>query len=447
MKDKRKERFIIAGLGNRGRDSFAKALLAFPQHGYPEFKERAEIVAFVDTNKERAKVANEVLGTDIPVYATIEQAVADHPADWCIITTPDYTHADVGVAALDKGLNLVLDKPMATSVWECNRIIEAGKRNDKHVIVGHNLRYDEHMITMAKLIWSGVIGDIQQVESAEILNFDHGGSYFHRWHSEFDKSAGLMTHKCCHQLDIINWVLNDEPIGVAALGARTFYVPRPELNHGTRCSECPITAECPHFCDIDAHDQRYRKMYVNVENVDGYIRDSCVFSDRNTINDREVLNILYARGTTCSFSLITYAPREYNYYYFTGTKGRIEYRVTFDPQDQDSADTKGMAETGMALQSGKRQIQIFHANGSVEDVPVKKLHEGYGHGGADVKLIGSLLNVKVDGIDPAQLATPEQARNAVAIADMSARSIAAGGRFVGIDETGRDFPPAPPKSG
>ena len=77
-----KQKFIIAGLGNRGRDSFARALLAFPNRGIPEFRERAEIAAFVDINIERARVANQVLGAAIPAYTTIQEAAARHPADW-----------------------------------------------------------------------------------------------------------------------------------------------------------------------------------------------------------------------------------------------------------------------------------------------------------------------------------------------------------------------------
>ncbi len=442
-----KLRFIIIGLGNRGRDSFARALLAFPNRGLPEFKERAEVVAFVDINPERARVANEVLGTSIPYYARLEEALAQHPADWAIVTTCDYTHADVCVDAMQRGLNVVVDKPLATSVWECDRIIEASRRTGRKVVVGHNLRYTEHMHRLATLVRSGIIGTVRHVESGEVLDFDHGGSYFNRWHAEFDKSAGLMNHKCCHQLDIINWVLNDRPVAVSAMGDRVYYVPRPDLKTGPRCSRCPIAKSCIHYLNIDANDKRLRRMYVDIEHVDGYIRDACVFSDRNTINDHEVLTIRYASGVLATFSLITFAPREYNYYSFTGTEGRLEYRVEFPPTPDTGPDApKGGAEMGFFSTRGTPRIQLFRKDGAVENVAVEKYHAGYGHGGGDVKLVASLLDVPIEGVDPIQRATPEQARNAVAIADMAARSIAAGGREVRIEETGRDYPPFPPSA-
>lgn len=438
-----KQRFIIAGLGNRGRDAFARGLLAFKNRGLPEFRRKSEIAAFVDINRERAKVANRLLDTSFPVYATLPEAASRHMADWAIVTTTDCTHAELAEQALDHGLHVFVDKPLATSVWECRRIIRAGGKNQRRIIVGHNLRYDEYMLTLAKIIRSGRIGEVMQVESGEVLDLKHGGSYFHRWHSEFDKSAGLMNHKCCHQLDIINWALNDEPVGVAALGDLSYYVPRPDLKHGQRCTECPIAVECPHFCDVDAHDQRLRRMYLDVEHVDGYIRDRCVYSKRNTVNDREVLNIRYSKGTTASFSLIAFAPREYSYYYFTGSEGRLEYRVDFQDAAAQAA-ANDLAESGMIAQPGEPSIKLLHKDGTVETINVEKMHDGYGHGGADVKLIGSLLGVEVPGTEALSGTPPEQAMNAVAIADMAARSIAAGGRYVSIDETGRDFPPAPP---
>ena len=451
MGPKQKLKFIIVGVGNRGRDSFARALLGFPNRGLPEFPKRAEITAFVDINLGRARVANEVLATDIPIFSTVEEALEKVQADWAIVTTADYTHADVCEAALDHKVNVIVDKPLATSVWECNRIIDAAKRNNRQVIVGHNARYNEHALAVAKLVRSGTIGRVLHVEAAEMLDFEHGGSYHHRWHSEFDKSAGLMNHKCCHQLDLINWILNDVPVGVNAMGARDYYVPRADLPpHGPRCSVCALGKKCRHYLDIDEDypggrpedRQHLRRMYVDVEEADNFIRDICVFSNRNTINDHEALNIRYAKGTLVSFNLVTFAPREYFYYYFTGDKGRLEYGISFKSKaGKDSQ--QGLAETGM-LDLGDRFIRLLKEDGTVQEIKIEHKHANYGHGGADVKMIATLLNVPIENVDPIQPATPEQARNAVAIADMAARSIASGGRYVSIEETGRDFPPAPP---
>jgi predicted dehydrogenase len=457
MNSKQKQKFIIVGLGCRGRDSFARALLGFPNRGVPEFTERAEITAFVDINIERARVANEVLKTDIPVFSTVDAALEKVQADWAVVTTADYTHADICEAALNHKVNVIVDKPLATSVWECNRIIDAAKRNNRQVIVGHNARYNEYVLTIAKLVRGGAIGRVLHVEAAEVMGLDHGGSYFNRWHSEFAQSAGLLNHKCCHHLDLINWILNDEPVGVNALGARDYYVPRTDLPpHGPRCSACALGKKCPHYVNIDKDYpsgrpedcQSMRRMYLDVEKGDKSIRDACVFTNRHTVNDHEMLNIRYAKGTLVSYNMLAFAPLMYFYYYFTGDKGRLEYGVPFKPKAVEKDAQQGAAETGVLMELGTPFIRILKNDGTVREMTVERKHTNYGHRGLDVKMIAAFLNVPFEGVDPIQHATPEQARNAVAIADMASRSIASGGRYVSIEETGRDFPPAsPPKNG
>lgn len=419
-----KTKFIIVGTGNRGLGCFAKGFLGFENKGLPEFPERAELVALVDTNQSRARIAaGEAHIPDIPVYASVTEAHKEQPADWAIVTTPDSTHQAVVCEALEAGLNVVVDKPLATSAWHCDLIIETMKRTGRQVVVGHNMRYQDYTLQACRMVRDGLIGDVIMVEAAEVLDYSHGGDYFHRWHSDFSKSMGLMSHKCCHHLDIINWILDDEPVEVAAFGGRSFYRPRPDLDHGERCSDCRIAAECPHFFDMDKWDGVRRRLYMGAEKEDGYIRDRCVFSDRHTINDHEVLNVKYSKGTQMSFSLLTFAPIEFNYFFFTGKKGRLE--LGNDPS------------------RGAPYVRHHTPEGDVKEIPFERGRGEHGHGGADVKLIADILGLP--GSEEIQKAHPGEARRAVLIADLSARSIADGGKPKKAEDAGSDYPPAPPQ--
>jgi predicted dehydrogenase len=430
-----KTRFIIVGTGNRGLGCFAKGLMGFPNKGLPEFRERSEIAALVDTNPKRARVAaNEANLGHVPIFPDVSSAQNTVKADWAIVTTPDFMHQKIVCEALKAGLNVFVDKPLATSVWECDLIIAEMKKQKKKVIVGHNMRYSNWTLAAAKIVRAGEIGDVLSIEAAEVLDYSHGGDYFHRWHSDFSKSAGLMNHKCCHHLDIINWILDDEPVEVSAFGARTFYRERPDIKHGKRCSECSIGRSCPHFFDMEIWDGLYRKMFKEAESEDGYIRDQCVFSNRHTINDHETLNIRYKKGALASFYMLTYSPREFSYFYFTGTKGRLEMGIT----SWDGKPYLRIIHGGAAGDTARRKT-----NGHVEEVSLESSKAQDGHGGADVKLIADMLGM--EGSDPIQKAVPEEARRAVLVADLAARSIAAGGRPVKASEAGKDYPPAPPK--
>ena len=420
----RKLRFVIAGTGNRGLACFAKGLLGFAGKGPASFPERAELVALVDTNLTRARIAaGELRRPDMPVCGTVTEAQKKTHADWCIVTTPDWTHADVVVESLQAGLNVVVDKPLATSAWECDRIIDATKRTGKKALVAHNMRYMDWTLKAAKLVRAGEIGRVIFVEAAELLDLNHGGSYFQRWHSDFTKSAGLMTHKCCHYLDVLCWILDDQPLEVNARGGRSFYRERPDLNHGKRCLDCPISDKCVHYFDMDRWDGVYRRIYKEAEDEDGYIVDQCVFSDRHTINDYESVNIRFQGGAMACFSLVTFAPREHCYYRLTGTQGRIEM--------------------GTGSTDGKAYLRIIRPDKTVEQIDVAGDRGLHGHDQADQLLIADILGL--GRCDPLQKAEPWEAKRAVLIADLAARSVAAAGRPVWADEAGRDFPPAPPR--
>ena len=382
-------------------------------------------MALVDANLARAKIAAaELKRPDMPVFADVTAAQAAAPADWAIVATPDFTHCEVVCAALAAGLSVVVDKPLATSAWECDRIIAAMEQTGRQVVVGHNMRYSAATLTAARLVRGGEIGRVLSYEAAEVLSYNHGGDSFHRWHSDFSRSAGLMNHKCCHHLDCINWILRDRPVEVSAMGGRSFYRPRPDLNHGERCTACDIAGECPHFFDMDKWDGVRRRIYMGAEHEDGYIRDRCVFSDRHTICDHENLNIRYAKGTIGSFTMVAFAPREYWYFNFTGTAGRLEVGVS------------------VAAEKAEGYLRVTRADGTVESVDVQRDRGEHGHGGADVKLVADIVGL--EGSDPIQRAAPAEAREAVLVADLAARSIASGGRSVKAEEAGRDYPPAPP---
>ncbi len=418
-----KTRFTIIGTGNRGVGCFAKGLLGFPGKGLPEFVEHAELVAMVELNVARGRAAvGELHRPDIPLFSTIAEAQLKAPADWCIVTTPDRTHCQVVIEALQAGCNVLVDKPLATSVWECDQIIAAMQRAGKQVIVGHNQRYVPTTRHAAELVRGGAIGRVLGIEAAEVLDYSHGGDYFHRWHSDFSKSAGLMTHKCCHFLDVMCWVIDDDPIEVSANGSRNYYRPRPDLNHGPRCSDCPITDVCPHFFDMNKSDGVYRRLFKDAEVEDGYVRDLCVFSDRHTINDQEAIRIKFQKGALATFTLLTFAPREFYYYYFTGTHGRLE--------------------VGVSSTDGTKFLRIIHADQRVENFPTDA-GTGSGHAEADMRLIADQLGL--GSSLPIQKATPAEARRPVMIADLAARSIAAGGQPMPTSAAGRDFPPAPPQ--
>jgi predicted dehydrogenase len=389
-------RIGLLGCGHRGLLGFLGSL--------KEIGKGDHVAALCDINSTRLEVARDFLGhPGCRCVTDVDEFLKGGDFDTVIIATPDHTHADLAEACFAAGKAVVCEKPMATTLDDCRRIITA--RGDLECRVAFNFRYNPVAKETKELVASGAIGNVLSVEAHDIVGWPHGADYFRRWHRFQEKSGGLLIHKSTHTFDVINWWLDDVPETVYATGARAFYTA--DKQKGERCSACPAAGECPFYVDLRENfegqdapfEQFYRKMYLDAEQHDGYMRDACVFDRNSDIMDTYNVNATYQGGALLNYSAIFYAPYEDRIFTLQGDQGRIEVsrnrreiRVTYGPESKD------------------------------EEVRVIPPQSG-GHGGADVRLARALFG-EVPG-DIAN-ATAEAAYWSVALADSANRSMQTG---------------------
>jgi predicted dehydrogenase len=98
--------------------------------GLLKFKERCQIVAIADIYPEKAQEKVERFGLDnAVVYDDYKQLLNETEIDLAIVVTPPFAHAETTIAALNAGSNVLLEKPMATSLEECDAMIAAAEKN------------------------------------------------------------------------------------------------------------------------------------------------------------------------------------------------------------------------------------------------------------------------------------------------------------------------------
>jgi len=313
------KKYVIVGTGHRGTQAY---LCAFAK----ELPDCVTLVGACDRNPKRAEAALDYAGIKAPVYAAadFDKMLAETKPDAVLVTTMDAAHHEYIIRALDAGCDVISEKPMTTDAEKCNAIMEAEKRSGKKVTVTFNCRFMPHFIRIKELLREKAIGDIYSVHFEWMLNTRHGADYFRRWHSRRENSGSLLIHKSTHHFDLINWWLEDEPVKVSAFGTRRFYTPDHQP-HGERCLTCEYKSTCQYAMDIETDaDGFYKKIYLDVEDVDGYKRDRCIFSDEIDIEDTLALNVGYKSGTVMTYSLNAHAPYEGMKVVFNGEKGRIE---------------------------------------------------------------------------------------------------------------------------
>ena len=402
-------RYALVGVGGRGYSMFAEPLVR-------ELADVAELVALCDRNARRLALANERLDTQIPTYADYQHMLAEAKPDTVIVCTPDATHAQYVIGALEAGCEAITEKAMATTAEDVAAILAAERATGRRVRVTFNVRYMAYAETIRRLLLECTIGELISVDFAEYLDTSHGADYFRRWHRRKENSGGLLVHKASHHFDQLNWWIGAEPETVFALGDRRYYVPsrRP---HGERCLTCAHSGECPFYLDLQAHP-RLNELYLQAEGEDGYYRDRCVFSSEIDIEDTIVIAARYTNGVLLNYALNAFMPYEGQRIGLNGTKGRMEVDLV--------ERYHGLDETGALRVLPVEKPQVVRVNplfGRPYDVPIEERTGG--HGGADERLREHLF--RGDAPDPLGQHADARAGALAALVGIAAnRSIATG---------------------
>jgi predicted dehydrogenase len=273
--------------------------------------------------------------------------------------------------------------------------------------VTFNYRYSPRNSALRQVIADGQIGEVLSVHFEWLLDTVHGADYFRRWHRDKRHSGGLAVHKATHHFDLVNWWLDDVPESVVALGGLRFYgaqgAGRPEGPRPARARD--LAQDDPFRLDMAA-DERMRRLYLDAEHADGYVRDQDVFAPGGNIEDTLSVLVGYRSGASMSYSLTAHSPWEGYRVGVNGTRGRAELEVVershvamghaaqlLGPGGKqpavDPSVTPGTVDgTTGARPHGSRLVVQRHW-GVAEEVPIP---EGEGaHGGGDAILLRDIF--------------------------------------------------------
>jgi predicted dehydrogenase len=427
-----KRRFIQIGIGGRG-EAYLDAMLNDYQH-------LVDLVALCDSNEGRLRLAQETAraaGRDVPGYLSTDFArmMDECRPDCVLVTSPDHTHVDYACRVMELGCDVVTEKPMTIDEASCQRIVDAQRRTGRSCKVTFNLRFAPAYTQLKDLLMSGVIGDVISIDFHWLLDTTHGAEYFRRWHGQKRHSGGLMVHKATHHFDLINWFLSAVPVSVYAIGGRKFYTAQTAERLGLarrteRCCTCPHLGECRFGAD-HANTPTVKRLYVDNEQYDGYIRDRCIFSDNIDIEDVVHVIVTYDNGVTMSYSLNAFMPWEGNTIAFNGSKGRLEHKwqevmnVVGDPAIPGMLAPEGTTTRIFPHTAPAYQVEIWQGEGS--------------HGGGDKLLYDYLFNVETPADPYLRAADFRSGAYSILIGIAANRSMATG-NTINIADLVHDLP-------
>jgi nucleoside-diphosphate-sugar epimerase/predicted dehydrogenase len=132
-----------------------------------------EIVGFCDREIAQARALRAQAGTGA-VFADVADLVRE-PLDAVHVLTPPATHAEVAIAALERGLHVLVEKPMATTAEAARRMQEAAQRAGRILCVDHNRLFDPPIVRARQMVADGAIGTLLSVEVDQGVNVQEGG--------------------------------------------------------------------------------------------------------------------------------------------------------------------------------------------------------------------------------------------------------------------------------
>ncbi|MDQ0208191.1 Gfo/Idh/MocA family protein [Alkalicoccobacillus murimartini] len=385
------KRFAVCGVSKRAVGMFIKPMLE-------TFSETSELVGMLDPDVKRFALCKE----DFPQIAHVQEydesqfhnMVKDTKPDVIIVTGRDDTHVKYIILALEYGLDVMTEKPMATTAADCQRIMDAEAKSKGRVTVTFNYRYSPFHTKIKEMILEGKIGRITSVDLNWYIDTYHGSSYFQRWNRMRKFSGGLSIHKSSHHFDLVNWWLDQTPEEVFAFGARNYYgeesVHNPEKKDGRVCATCDVKHSCSYYSRWNSRSNSFTVQDDHIESDKGrnesytnYRSDQCIFDSEIEIEDTYTATVRYNQGALLSYSINFSLPYEGYSLAINGTEGRIETKEIHAP-------------SRVPFPFDEQTIDYYPLFGSKEIIHVVK-RDG-GHGGGDPVIQEDLFM----GPDPAR---------------------------------------------
>nr|WP_308628087.1 Gfo/Idh/MocA family oxidoreductase [uncultured Eisenbergiella sp.] len=292
---------------------------------------------------------------NIRFYRTAEEMLDAEELDGVLVGTNCNTHTHFAQLVLERGIPLFLEKPVAVSRKEVALLERLADEAKAPVVVSFPLRVTRIVQEVRKIIDSGAIGKVEQVQAFN--DVPYGFVYFHDWYRDESVSHGLFLQKATHDIDVINYLTGEKPLRVCAMKSKQIY--KGDMPAGLRCSECDRWESC---MDSTYHIEKTRNDIPR--------SDYCSFAVDTGNEDSGSLILRYASGMHAVYSQNFFArkgaarrgARLYGY------KGTVEFDFASDV------------------------IKLYdHMSDQVTTVKVNTPPAG--HGGGDSALCGNFLDL------------------------------------------------------
>ena len=381
-------------------------------------------VADIDDARGAAVAAEHGIGPEAAFADWRALLATPTVADAVVVATPDREHAGPAIAALDRDLDVILEKPIAPTADEVRAVGQAAARSRGSVTVAHVLRYTPFFSAVKRALDEGWIGELVTIEHAERIGYWHFAHSFVRgnWRREADASPMILA-KACHDLDLVRWLAGDRCTAVVSFGGLHHFRPE-QAPPGAlgRCTDgvtrCPAAPGCP-FDAVRLYVERTAgvedwpvSVITDDPSQEGRLHalatgpyGRCVYHSDNDVADHQVVALDFANGVRATLTVNGLTADNTRHLRLHGTRGELRGRLDtgeievrrFLPGPTTTAGPWDRDELGRQAMRDDERIVL-----TVADEPTD------GHGGGDDGLLSDVvarLRARRDGTSGAEEAS------------------------------------------
>ncbi len=317
------------------------------------------LLGMYDPQEASILKAKEQMKSDAKVYDNYHALLANKDIQWVMIASWNSFHREQVLAAFDAGKHVFCQKPLGINAEQCAEMYHRWKKTDLMFNIGFTLRYSPHYRKINELIRGGAIGKIVSFEFNETLDFNHGGYIMGDWRRLLKNAGSHLLEKCCHDLDLANWMTASRAKRVASFGGLDFFTP-----------------ENAHYVDKIGKNNEGLDAYCSWNKWSNYGPMLNPFTSDKDIIDNQVAIIEFENGVRATFHANCNSAIPERRMYICGTDGALR------------AD----------LLTGVLQTKKIGFDTKIEEVATGSVD---GHGGGDEILAKELAESMLHGAPPA----------------------------------------------
>ncbi|MFN5335440.1 MAG: Gfo/Idh/MocA family protein [Bacteroidota bacterium] len=196
-------RFAIVGCGK------------IAQRHAEHINEKAALVAVCDLDKVKADALATKYKT--AAYYSVDDLFINSDFDVAVICTPNGLHAEQSIYALQKGVHVICEKPMAIKTEDCQRMMDAAQKSNRELFIVKQNRYNPPVVQLKKAIDEGRLG---QIFSVQLNCFWHRDADYYKgesWRGTKTLDGGILYTQFSHFIDLMLWLMNYDVTDVHSL--------------------------------------------------------------------------------------------------------------------------------------------------------------------------------------------------------------------------------------